>query len=99
AAALVAHELADGSTASERRVLRTLGNGSGATDDIEKVSAQIKQAWGVLTGETLEDASPTLLALENIFDAEGGSDGAATSRRSWEAVLTAIFLSPEFITY
>jgi hypothetical protein len=91
-ALLVATELADTATSSERKILHLLPDGSAVNLDDATLTAQISSAWKFLSGTEITEAN--LIAFKNIFSIAGGSIDADSSRASWRAVLTAMLLSP-----
>lgn len=96
---IVSHDLADTMDQSGRRLLTLLPgrSGFGASDTI--VTAQIIALWQILTTETLERGSETLVQFKNVWDSTGPITTAADVKRAWNAILIAMFSHPEFITY
>jgi len=99
ATAIVRGELADGTLASSRRLLRDLPDGSGATADQATVERQIKDVWKRLMGEDLLDANPTWQGLKDLWAAANPTASSDDFRRAWRTMLVAILTDPSFITY
>lgn len=102
AVAVVTDELADGVAVDSRKMLTALPLGSGVGADAAAIAAQVKATWELITSQTLQDDSPKLAKLLAVFAAGAGAEVPTTddaSRLGWRSVLTAMFLSPEFVLY
>lgn len=99
ATAIVGSELADGMDDTGRIVFKGLPTGSGAGADDATLATQIKAVYAALTGKTLEDNSTMLVNLKSLFTTAGGGADDTAARTSWTAVLVAIMLGPDFLTY
>lgn len=99
ATAIINSELADGVEPSARVLLTGIPAGGAAGIDAAAVSTAIIAVYKFLTGVDISPDTTTQANLSGIFEAGGGAGTDATSRDAWRAVLIAIMLSPDFVTY
>ena len=99
ASSIIAAELANGSNVNSRLVLTKIPAGGGAGIDEAAIKIQIMTTYSFLTGISLAADSADMTNLLAIFQAGGGAASDALSRDAWRAVLIAILLSPDFVTY
>ncbi len=100
ASGIVATELANNAQAAERKLLILLPDGAGNTASSETIKAQIITLWEQLTSFQLDAEHAQIEALYALWQAAAENSGTANAHRNaWRTVLTACFLSDQFVTY
>ena len=81
--------------ASARKLLNYLPDGDGANASSSQINNQIISLWFQFTSINITTSSAKFIELQNIYDA-----GIVTSTaEAWRAILYAILISPEFLSY
>ena len=99
AAKIVAEELSDRRSATSRRVLTLLPDGSGVDADLDTIHQQILTTWTLLTSDDSSD--PDQSPLRDFIGLWGklATTSDAEFRQAWSTLLTAMLSHPLFLRY
>ena len=90
---IVEDELAAGTLAASRKVFTYLSDGTPTAANVE---TQIINLWFNMTSIVISNSSTTYTELKSIYDTASTESGLTTA---WQAVLYAVLVSPEFLSY